>query len=256
MLSDQQEKGIEVNFWDSEAQKEKYLSFEKNVYSAFRVKEYIEMIQKGLQDSGLAKNAKILDIGCSAGVSSITLAKMGYEVIGIDISSGLIEQARGLAVIEKSTAQFVVGDIAQTDYADASFDVCFMVGLLHHFPNYQPILEEIRRILKVGGLVVAVEPNLLSFSYRWSFKLVSMKSGTSPNEYPLSPLAVQQDLEKSFHDVKLIPFRETDVPFLRQLGAFGKSKAGQIIGNLITLIKNKYFAEIKKGTFFIVTCKK
>ena len=253
---DKQNKGSEVSFWDEQSRKQKYLKFEKKVYSAFRVSEYVEMFQKGIAGNAVPQNASILDIGCGAGVSSVTLSKLNYKVTGIDISGGLIEQASELAGEEKADTEFVVGDVSAMDFDNNSFDVCYMVGLLHHFPNYDPVLREIYRVLKPGGILIAAEPNLFSLPYLISFHLVSLKNGTSPNEYPLSPLTVKADLDKRFDNVKISQFRENDVPFLRQLGWFGTSLPGKILNDSILFLKNNLGPELTRGTFFITTCKK
>jgi len=84
-----QQKKKEERFWDDQT-KNKYETYEKKVYSAFREKEYIEIIKKGLSGFDYRKNGKVLDLGCGAGVSSIVLSNLGFDVKGIDISSNLI----------------------------------------------------------------------------------------------------------------------------------------------------------------------
>jgi ubiquinone/menaquinone biosynthesis C-methylase UbiE len=256
LVGDKQNKKEEITFWDKESEKGKYLKFEKKVYSAFRVAEYVEMINKCIGRYNVNLGAKVLDIGCGSGVSTIVWDKMGYDAIGIDLSSGLISQAQQLAKEENSSARFKIGDVSKMDYDDNYFDVCFMAGLLHHFPNYDPVLTEIFRVLKSGGIMISVEPNLLNMAYRLSFYLVNKKKGVTLNEYPLSPINLKCDLERYFKNVQLFQFRENDIPFLRQLGWFGKSIFGVLIKQITLLVKNNCLPKIKRGTFFIAICKK
>jgi ubiquinone/menaquinone biosynthesis C-methylase UbiE len=252
---DKQNKKVETSFWDEEATNKKYKFFEKKVYAAFREKEYLYIIQKMISDYHIIPTAKILDMGCGAGVSTIIWDKLGFCSVGVDISPELIQQARDLAFSENSKATFLARDIAELDYPDHSFDVCFMVGVLHHFPNYTPLLELAKRVLTEDGIFIAIEPNRLNWTYRLSFYLVHKQQGVTPNEYPLSPLETRDKILYYFKNVQLFQHREDDVPFLRQLGYWGRSYLGKIAKYFILLIKNNLFPKYSRGTFFIITGK-
>jgi ubiquinone/menaquinone biosynthesis C-methylase UbiE len=260
----------EETFWNEQT-KNKYESYEKKVYSAFREKEYIDMLQKGLSDFDQRESGKVLDMGCGTGVSSIVISNLGFDVTGIDISSNLIDQAiklsedatvswlkdsllRSNSLTNKPT--FIVGDITNLDVADNSIDICFLCGVLHHFPNYEAVLKETNRVLKKDGIMIAVESNLLNWTYRLSFYLVNKKKGVTPNEYPLSPIEVEKRVNKYFTNVRLSQFRENDVPFLRQIGWLGNGLSGNIIRKTVLVLKNNFMPKISRGTFFIVSCKK
>jgi len=260
----------EENFWDKQT-KNKYESYEKKVYSAFREEEYIKMIKKGMSGFGTRKGDKVLDLGCGTGVSSIVLSNMGFNVTGIDISSNLIDQAIKLSedvtipwlkdgILQsdplKNKPTFIVGDITNLDFEDNSIDICFLCGVLHHFPNYEAVLKETNRVLKKDGIMIAIESNLLNWPYRLSFYLVNRKKGVTPNEYPLSPIEVGNNVKKYFTDVKQSQFRENDVPFLRQMGWFGNGPFGNLIKITVLALKNIIMPKIGRGTFFIVCCKK
>lgn len=60
--------------------------------------------------------ARILDLGCGYGRISIELARMGYNVVGLDFSDELLEIARGLAKDQNVKVDFVQGDMRQLDY--------------------------------------------------------------------------------------------------------------------------------------------
>jgi len=156
----------------------------------------------------------------------------------------------------KNKPTFVVGDITKLDLEDDSSDICFLGGVLHHFPNYEVVLKEIDRVLKKGGIMIAIEPNSFNWPYRLSFYLVNKKKGVTPNEFQLSPLKVKKDLKQYFGNIKLYQFRENNVPFLRQLGWFGKSVFGELIRIMVLVLKNNFASKISRGTFFIVSCQK
>ncbi|MCW2397929.1 class I SAM-dependent methyltransferase [Sphingobium sp. B2D3C] len=69
--------------------------------------------------------AKVLDVGCGTGATTLALSKMGHgavECVGIDISQEMIAAARARAAARQSTAQFVCAD-AQAHAFAATFDM-------------------------------------------------------------------------------------------------------------------------------------
>lgn len=268
--SGRQLKKEEEKFWNEQT-KNKYESYEKKVYSAFREKEDIDMLKTAMSGFNRRESGKVLDLGCGTGVSSIVLSNLGFDVTGIDISSNLVDQAIKLSedvtipwlkdgILQsdplKNKPTFIVGDITNLDFKDNSIDICFLCGVLHHFPNYEAVLKEINRVLKKDGIMIAIESNLLNWPYRLSFYLVNRKKGVTPNEYPLSPIEVENNVKNYFTDVELSQFREDDIPFLRQIGWFGNGPFGDLIKITVLALKNIFMPKIGRGTFFIVSCKK
>lgn len=75
--------------------------------------------------------SRMLDVACGAGQVAIPAARSGINVVGIDIATNLIEQARARAVAEGLVVQFDEGDAEQLPYPDASFDtVVSMLGAM------------------------------------------------------------------------------------------------------------------------------
>ncbi len=90
----------------------------------------------------------ILDIACSTGNYSISLAKEGYTVSGIDLDEGMIEVFKKKAREEGVTVNALVGDMKklQQYYKEESFETAFCIGnSLVHLTT----LEEIMQVLKV-----------------------------------------------------------------------------------------------------------
>ena len=62
---------------------------------------------------GLAKGTTILDVGCGTGRHSVELARRGYGVTGIDLSAGMLDEARRKAVEARVDVEFVHADATE-----------------------------------------------------------------------------------------------------------------------------------------------
>lgn len=100
---------------------------------------------------------KILDIGCSTGTCAsriVDFSKNDYT--GIDIHPGYAETAGK----RFPQARFLSMDARQLQFADASFDLVVIVGVLHHMPDEVVLaaLKEAARVLKPAGHILIAEP--------------------------------------------------------------------------------------------------
>ena len=102
---------------------------------------------------GVRNGEKVLDVGCGTGSLSATLAKVtgASEIVGIDLSKGLIEYARTTVTDRRVT--FDVGDAQELPYCDASFDRCMALLAVDWIPDARKAALEMRRITKTAGLV-------------------------------------------------------------------------------------------------------
>jgi trans-aconitate methyltransferase len=93
---------------------------------------------------------RILDLGCGTGALTAQIAATGAEVIGIDSSSEMIDQARR----SFPQLQFEVAD-ARTFALDGMFDAVFSNAVLHWVQEPELAVARIRAALKTGGRFVA-----------------------------------------------------------------------------------------------------
>ena len=82
----------------------------------------------------------VLDIGCGTGSSSIQLAKNGYNVTSIDVSSIAIDLAKNK--IDSEKVNFKVGDILKQDWNDV-FDFVIDIGCFHYNYNFNSKFVEL-----------------------------------------------------------------------------------------------------------------
>ena len=73
--------------------------------------------------------ARILDAGCGPGLYAVPLARLGYDVTGVDVSAPALRHARGLARETRllGKARFVKGDLRDVPLPEAGFDAALLV---------------------------------------------------------------------------------------------------------------------------------
>lgn len=110
------------------------------------------LVQKG-------QDKKVLDYCCGDGDISISLAKQGFEVVGIDISGVSIENCRRAAIQENVSDKttFDVMDAENMEFDDDSFDLIVCSGVLHHL-DLTKAFPELARVLKPNGEIICIEP--------------------------------------------------------------------------------------------------
>jgi ubiquinone/menaquinone biosynthesis C-methylase UbiE len=101
----------------------------------------------------LKPGAKVLDVACGTGNQSIPAARTGAEVIGLDIATNLLEQARKRAADENLKIEFVEGDAEKLPYEAARFDVVVSMFGAMFAPRPDVVASELVRVCKPGGLI-------------------------------------------------------------------------------------------------------
>ena len=99
---------------------------------------------------------RVLDFGCGPGTISVGLARAAApgEFHGVDMEESQIELARSAAMAQGlDNALFHVGDVTDLDFEDDFFDVAHCHNVLMHVPDTAGVLEEIKRVLKPGGII-------------------------------------------------------------------------------------------------------
>lgn len=96
---------------------------------------------------GPLKGKTVLDAGCGVGAFSEPLTSEN-TVHGVDFSAKSLEYAakRGLHP--------VVADLKELPFAAATFDVVFCIGVVQLIADYEPVVRELARVTKPGGILL------------------------------------------------------------------------------------------------------
>jgi SAM-dependent methyltransferase len=109
---------------------------------------------------GGAARAELLDVGCGVANAHKQLVGRVGKISGIDVSAASIAVARQ----RNHGIQYDVFDGTHLPFADGSFDVAFAINVFHHVPLAlrSVLVEDIRRVLRPGGLFAIFEHNPLN----------------------------------------------------------------------------------------------
>lgn len=117
------------------------------------------------RDIDLEAPVEILDLACGFGKTTLSLKKRFPEarVEGIDLSAPCLRLGRRMATEKDLKIDWRQGNIEALPYEDESFDLVTTTMTLHELPlkSISQSLEEARRVLKPGGVLIALENPLV-----------------------------------------------------------------------------------------------
>ena len=97
---------------------------------------------------------RALDVATGTGNTAFAIAERGAAVTGVDVSAGMLAQARERAAQEGIAAEFVEGEAENLPFPDGSFDLVTARHAPHHFHDVPKFLREVHRVLVPGGRFV------------------------------------------------------------------------------------------------------
>lgn len=101
----------------------------------------------------IAPGAKVLEAGCGYGKELKLFIDAGYDVTGIDLSAGMLEQCKK----NVPRAKLVQMDVRRLDFPNETFDAIWCHTVLLHLPprEAEKAVKEFYRVLKNGGILFA-----------------------------------------------------------------------------------------------------
>ena len=100
------------------------------------------------------KNAKVLDIGCGRGLLLRAFQQQGCDVTGTEFSDGACRFAREVLKLPVR-----VGLLPDLNFPANSFDIVVMWHVLEHVSDPRPMVAEVARILRPGGMFLVAVPD-------------------------------------------------------------------------------------------------
>ncbi len=117
------------------------------------------------------RDRRVLEIGLGQGAESEQLIRRGARWSGLDLTAESVERVgTRLATRDLPHDDLRQGSALDIPWPDASFDMVFSHGVLHHVPDIQRAQAEIHRVLKPGGLLVAMLYARRSLNYQVSIR--------------------------------------------------------------------------------------
>ena len=111
---------------------------------------------------------RALDFGCGAGRSTRFLTNLGFDTVGIDISSSMIELA---AEMDSSGTYQLVNDGDFSSFASASFDLIFSGFAFDNIPDVAKrcqLLRGLRALLKETGRIILLGSTPEIYQHEWA----------------------------------------------------------------------------------------
>ncbi len=103
--------------------------------------------------AGVRSGQRVLDVACGTGVVSVTAARLGARVTGLDLTPELLELARENGRIAGVEIDWREGDVEKLPFGDAAFDVVLSQYGHIFAPRPEIAIGEMLRVLKPGGTI-------------------------------------------------------------------------------------------------------
>jgi ubiquinone/menaquinone biosynthesis C-methylase UbiE len=101
---------------------------------------------------------QVADIGTGTGILAAELARLGLRVIAVDHSPRMLTAARAALEAEGlAQVELRAGEASALPIEDASLDAAFAHMVLHYLPSPSDAIREMARVVRPGGIVIAVD---------------------------------------------------------------------------------------------------
>jgi 2-polyprenyl-3-methyl-5-hydroxy-6-metoxy-1,4-benzoquinol methylase len=101
---------------------------------------------------------RVLDVGCGAGGLALALASICREVVGVDLTPAMLDQARAAQAARGVTnVAWETADVTALPFPDASFSLVTSTAMLHHTADPAAVVAEMRRVCAPGGRIAVAD---------------------------------------------------------------------------------------------------
>jgi len=120
--------------------------------------------EAAIKFSKIKKDDLLLEVGCGRGEHFKYFLKKTKKVYGIDISELILKE-----IPFKEVSLFLADIEKKTPFKEEFFDIVISVDVIEHVTNRYYALREMKRILKRGGKLIIITPNLVKARNRFRF---------------------------------------------------------------------------------------
>jgi SAM-dependent methyltransferase len=122
------------------------------------------------------RGRKVLDVGCGNGFVLSHFARAGAIVTGIDLTEVAVRLSRQRFEQAGLQGEFLTGNAEDLPFQDSTFACVTSMGVLHHTPNTEKAIGDLRRVLKPGGRIVLMFYHRDSLLYRFKLQVMARRS--------------------------------------------------------------------------------
>jgi ubiquinone/menaquinone biosynthesis C-methylase UbiE len=195
------DKRLEENRYDSRAlnysnTKEFNAYDSEKSYILDPIEDYYSLIRN------ISGSLRFLEIGAGMGENSEPILKAGHKLHSTDISSESVEIMKK-RFQKYNTFSAETADMESLPFEDQSYDVVASSGSLSYGDNYK-VLNEIYRVLKSGGIYIALDSLNNNPIYRFNRYIHYLKGNRSKSTLLRMPsLKLLNEYEKKFHETQV-----------------------------------------------------
>ncbi len=149
------------HFWENHVNNEYYTRrdrggaryFEEITRRRYRYHYHLPELFDSLDPS---KGNRLLELGCGIGIDATSLAEKGFRVTGVDLTQAALNTALLRERRESRGVRYCMADGEALPFPSDYFDCVYSFGVLHHTPSMQTAVNEVHRVLRPGGICVAM----------------------------------------------------------------------------------------------------
>ncbi len=200
---------------------------------------YLEHLVRYRFAATYAPGRRVLDVACGTGYGAAMLADAGAaSVCGVDISAEALSHAR--SHYARETVRWIEADARKLPFPDGDFDLISCFETIEHVAAPAEVLDELRRVLSPGGLLLVSTPN------------AAVSSGENPfHLHEMTPDAFASELRARFGHVLVAPQVDLGASALGRAGAAGVAPGDVVLPSdtarapyLVALCSDRPLAEL------------
>jgi len=204
-----------------------------------RINLFLDILNS-LNDRGMLKYTKALDVGCHSGIYSKIMSDYGFKnVQGLDISKrAIIKATEAFGMSSDSKSIKFMQTNAESITSDDKYDLILCTEVIEHTKNPVKVIKNIKALLSDDGIGVVSLPNAFSLPYSLTYIIRTLKG---------------EKMSQEEHDHLKYPFWKS-IKIFKEIGFKIIETTGTNIlfgGPVFSLYRSSFFPKINKLNFYI-----